>query len=217
MIPKIIHQTWKTNNLPNDFKLWSNTWKILNPDYIYKFYDDDDCLLFINNNYPEFINLYNNLIPIQKSDVFRYLILHKYGGFYADMDTICYRSIEQLRCRYSTKLITGIEYNGNEKGIDYKQYQQWFIGSPSGHEMLYNIVKEIEYRWYYLLWFYKFLKGENKLTYWLTGPELYTEVINNNDIKDVVILKKGLLGSYDKSKITKYSYLDHMFKGTWKK
>ena len=41
-IPKIIHQTWKNTNLPDNYKKWSNTWKTKNKDWKYMFWSDDD-------------------------------------------------------------------------------------------------------------------------------------------------------------------------------
>ena len=46
-IPKIIHQTWKSKELTPYFKKASNSWKRMNPNYTYQFYDDMDCLEFI--------------------------------------------------------------------------------------------------------------------------------------------------------------------------
>jgi len=214
VIPKIIHQTWKTRKLPEDFDNWSKSWKNLNPNWDYRFYDDRDCWKFIYNNYPEFIDLYDSLIPIQRADIFRYLILHKYGGVYVDMDTMCFKPLDSLTNNVNS-LITGIEYEGNESGITTMQYLQWFIASPPGHNTLIEFVKEVERRnWY--LWFYSLFKTENSITYWLTGPEMFTSVINDTN-EFVKIMPKGILGCYDTRKLTSESYLNHFFKGSWKK
>ena len=58
MIPKIIHQTWKTKeNLPVDFEKYSSTWKNLHHDWDYRLYDDNDCLLIVKKYFPEFLHL----------------------------------------------------------------------------------------------------------------------------------------------------------------
>ena len=205
-IPKIIHQTWKTKDLPENFKKWSDSWKILNPDFKYKFYTDTDCFVFINYYYPEYINLYQSLVGIEKVDMFRYLILHKYGGVYCDMDTECIRPINKL-----------IDWSGLITGYEYEnpvQYLQWFIASPPGNKILIELVKEINFRSYFR-WFKTFTLSENRLVYWLTGPEMYTDVLNKHK-NQIKILRKGILGCYDTKQMDEETYLIHWFSGTWK-
>ena len=50
-IPKIIHQTWKDNNLPKDFAKWSTECKKLHPDWEYRLWTDHDNREFIQNEY----------------------------------------------------------------------------------------------------------------------------------------------------------------------
>jgi len=57
-IPRIIHQTWKTYELPTVFDTWSSTWKTFNPGYDYRLWSDDDNLNFIKSRYPEFLHDY---------------------------------------------------------------------------------------------------------------------------------------------------------------
>lgn len=212
MIPKIIHQTWKNSNLCDDFTKWSNSWKNMNPDYIYKFYTDRDIFKFIHTNYPQYLDLYEFLTGIEKIDFFRYLIIYHQGGIYIDMDCECLRPLDDLFKTYGqTKLITGYEYNSE----DNQQYLQWFIASPSKNSVLLDLVNEIQYRSYFK-WFKSLVLSENDLVYWLTGPQLYTEVLKNNS-DNITVLSKGLLGCYDKKLITNESYLRHMFSGSWKK
>ena len=108
VIPKILIQTWKTRRLPDQFAEWSSTWKTLNPEFIYMFFDDGDCFRFVHKNYPEYLDLYESLIAIEKADVFRYLVLHKYGGVYVDMDTSCFKPIGGLIDLFGSSVITGI-------------------------------------------------------------------------------------------------------------
>ncbi len=216
-IPKIIHQTWKKKELPENFYNWSQSWKTMNPEFKYCFYNDMDCWKFMYNNYPEYLDLYEDLKPVEKADIFRYLVLHKYGGVYADMDTECYRPISSLLEQYDRQLITGIEYEGPEIGYPYTpngvQLQQWFIASPQNHPVLIKLVNEIQNRWWWR-WLYSLVKTPNQVTYWLTGPEVFTDVVK--EAGNIIIMPKGILGSYDPRRITRDSYLQHHFAGTWK-
>ena len=40
-IPKIIHQTWKTKDLPQNYKKWSNSIKKMHPDWTYILWTDE--------------------------------------------------------------------------------------------------------------------------------------------------------------------------------
>ena len=53
MIPKIIHQTWKNENIPyNTFKKeWIDSWTQLNPNWEYKMWTDDDIRNLIESKF----------------------------------------------------------------------------------------------------------------------------------------------------------------------
>ena len=209
MIPKIIHQTWKTKKLLPEFIIWRDSWIKLNPEFVFCFYTDRDINKFIRKNYPEYEELWNSLVNIEKVDVFRYLILYKYGGVYVDMDCECLKPIGPLLDLFPNSLITGYEY---ENPV---QYLQWFIACPKGFKTIIELVNEVNYRSYF-----KYLKSfictENKLVYWFTGPEMYTEVLKCTK-ESLAILNKGRLGCYDTRLIDVNSYLIHHFVGSWKK
>jgi len=97
IIPKIIIQTWKTNNIPNNYLSDINSIKTKNPDYEYKFFTDDDIDIFFNQYYPNYYNTYKKLpINIQKFDFFRYVAVYHYGGFYFDLDITALEPLDDL-------------------------------------------------------------------------------------------------------------------------
>lgn len=57
---------------------------LINPEFNYFFFDENDCLSFIKNNYSyDIYKAYISLIPIDyKFDLWKYCILYKYGGIY---------------------------------------------------------------------------------------------------------------------------------------
>lgn len=69
----------------------SNHIKIINPEFNYFYFDENDCDKFIFNNYPDYIyNAYKSLIPIEyKFDMWKYCILYKYGGIFIDNKYEC--------------------------------------------------------------------------------------------------------------------------------
>ena len=54
----------------------------------YRFWKDDELASFVRENYPDFYKCCYSKYPknIQRFDSARYLILHHYGGLYADLD-----------------------------------------------------------------------------------------------------------------------------------
>jgi mannosyltransferase OCH1-like enzyme len=84
MIPKVIYICHKT--LDDTIKLYSQRWKILNPEYEVKLYDDELCKDFLLKEYSQLhLDIFNFLEDGQiKADFWRVCILNKYGGFYID-------------------------------------------------------------------------------------------------------------------------------------
>lgn len=221
-IPLIIHQTWKTNKLDNPkFKEGQESWKQLNPEFEYRFYDDTDCLNFITNHYPKYLNFYNQLSPVQKADIFRYLVIHKYGGIYTDMDTICLKSILPTLVK---PMIVGIEYEPKyNKGKT--QILQWFFGSVPNNPIFIQIVEEIMNRKRKLDTFGSTLMllldgrpiNKSEETFWLTGPYIFSDLISKIDPNSIKIFDRCIFGSYDtRSKCRDKAYLIHGFEGSWK-
>lgn len=95
-IPKIIWQTMKTNVVPKIMKDYSNSWIEQNPEYEYRFFDDKDIYQFIDAEFPEYISAYKKIKHgAVQADLWRYLILYKYGGVYADIDCRCIVSLKK--------------------------------------------------------------------------------------------------------------------------
>ena len=57
-IPKIIHQTWKDENLPKAFQILSETWREILPDWEYRLWTDDMNREFVRTHYPDFLKKY---------------------------------------------------------------------------------------------------------------------------------------------------------------
>lgn len=93
MIPKIIWQTYETNyeDLIDDAKQCSQTWIDKNPGWEYRYMSATDRENFILNYFgQEWLDIYN-MCPknIMKANIWRVLVIYKYGGMYVDLDTVC--------------------------------------------------------------------------------------------------------------------------------
>lgn len=118
-IPKIIWQTMKTNEVPVFMKSYADSWINLNPEYEYRFCDDNDIADFLRKDFPEYLKSYQNLkYGASKADLWRYLVMYKYGGIYADIDCMCMNPLRNWIDKHAT-FVTALGTN--------KDICQWLI------------------------------------------------------------------------------------------
>ncbi|CAI4983989.1 ANM_HP_G0278460.mRNA.1.CDS.1 [Saccharomyces cerevisiae] len=97
LIPKIIHQTYKTEDIPEHWKEGRQKCLDLHPDYKYILWTDEMAYEFIKEEYPWFLDTFENYkYPIERADAIRYFILSHYGGVYIDLDDGCERKLDPL-------------------------------------------------------------------------------------------------------------------------
>lgn len=97
MIPKIIHQTWKNQDLPDDFKLFHAKIKELHPGWEIKLWTDEENLNLVKNHFPELLEVYQSMkYNIMRADVIRYMYMSVYGGYYMDLDYELIHSLDDL-------------------------------------------------------------------------------------------------------------------------
>jgi inositol phosphorylceramide mannosyltransferase catalytic subunit len=89
-VPKIIHQQWKTEDIPMGlFKNVNAEWRSLfsEPEYQHMLWTDKKMRALIDERFPWFLSVYDSYpTNIQRADASRYFILYAYGGLYADLD-----------------------------------------------------------------------------------------------------------------------------------
>ena len=72
LIPKIIHQTYKTSSVPAAMLPYMASWRQKNSDWDVRFYDDAACLRFVMREFPEYLRSYTSLSKdVERSDFFR--------------------------------------------------------------------------------------------------------------------------------------------------
>jgi len=86
-IPKIIHQTAKTSDIPPVWLPFQSAVKAKFPDWEYRLWTDQDNLALVQDRYPKLLPIYTGLARnIMRVDMIRYLIMDTYGGLYLDLD-----------------------------------------------------------------------------------------------------------------------------------
>jgi len=111
-IPKIIHQTWKDEIIPEQFVDSVNSWKNLHPEWEYRLWTDEMNESFIETYFPDFLETYLNYEKhIQRVDAIRYFILYKFGGVYVDLDFFCFKNIVPLIS--DSDCVFGVEHSSH--------------------------------------------------------------------------------------------------------
>ena len=90
-IPRIVHVSMKSRCLPQDLAKSMDLWQEALPNYSIFFHDDDAVDRLIEEDWPEFphLQLALNCVKFKgamKIDVWRILVLYRYGGIYTDID-----------------------------------------------------------------------------------------------------------------------------------
>ncbi|MES4905914.1 MULTISPECIES: glycosyltransferase [unclassified Streptomyces] len=107
-IPPLIHQTWKNEDVPHEWRDWSESWRRHHPDWEYRLWTDADNRAFLEEHYAWFLPVYDGYPePIKRADAIRYFLLDHFGGLYVDMDFECLRPMTGLFA--GQELVLGIE------------------------------------------------------------------------------------------------------------
>jgi mannosyltransferase OCH1-like enzyme len=110
---RIIHQVW-FGTIPNKgeakkayakMKLYRESWITKNPTWCRMEWSKQNSINLIKNFYSEHFELFKNYkFEIQRCDFVRYLILHRYGGWYVDMDYYCNRPLDEAMKEYTNDI-----------------------------------------------------------------------------------------------------------------
>jgi mannosyltransferase OCH1-like enzyme len=185
IIPKYIFQTITDKKDLNDDVLKNiDNLRKKNPTYKYFLFDDNECIDFIKNNYDkdtlDTYMLINHKYGPAKADLFRYLLLYKYGGIYLDIKSSCDLPFSEIiksndkyiLCHWSEKGHGSSEHLNNNF---YGEFQQWNIICVPNHPFLKNVIDKVIYN----IKNYDIKKdGVGKLMVLnITGPFAYTRAI----------------------------------------
>jgi len=135
-IPKNIFRTFKIDYNENIKKSWTEK----HPNYNYYFFNDNDCLKLIKENFnEEILNTYMKLnIGAPRADLWRCCILYLYGGIYIDIDCECINNIDELINNYD--FVVPVD-------TDRARYALFnaFMASTPRNNILYHMINKIIY------------------------------------------------------------------------
>ena len=147
-IPKIIHQIWTQgcDNIPEKYHKYTESWKSTK-DYQYMCWSDESIKELLQKYDKSLIPVYDYFIlPQQRSDFGRYLLLYLYGGFYIDID------IEKGKKEFLDNLLDNkiVTSSGGYSGVS-----QSFIGAtpfqPLFKDLMEHIRQSYKRNWYEII------------------------------------------------------------------
>lgn len=220
VIPKNIFQTHKSiNYLLGKPKILNamKSWRKYSDNYKYYFFTNDMCDEFIKKNFDEKINKAYFSLPlgVMKADLWRYCVIYKYGGIYADADTIC-------QIHPSIFINNSYLTVAPEPGHNY--FCQWSFAAPQESPILKTIIDLSVER------ILEVKKGDYINIHHLTGPAVFTDGIikylNENNLPTFSDVNKYY--KYPSPKLAVFKrdlfhnvFVKHLFAGSdndgWKK
>jgi len=109
MIPKIIHQTWKTHDVPKNWEQSVESCRTVYKDYKYILWTDTDMDQFVKTHFAWFYPTWIKYpYMIQRCDSFRYMVIYIYGGVYIDLDIGCKKQPKELLNKYDLVLAKSV-------------------------------------------------------------------------------------------------------------
>ena len=155
------------------------TWTDRNPAWQTRFYDDAACVSFVRSEFPEYYDAYTSLPKdVERSDFFRYLVVLRLGGVYADVDTECVTPLDAF-LRPRDALVVGWEGEFATDEMAYsrhfvrrRQVLNWAFAAAPGHPALREVCDRIKENARSV-----FSNNTNRDTLERTGPGPFTDVV----------------------------------------
>jgi len=130
-IPKIIHQVWIGSELPVKYFRLIRSFIDQHPDWEYKLWTDKDVESFGMINKALFDAVENKGL---KSDIFRYEIVHRYGGIYLDTDFKCIKPFDDLMY---------LDFFSGNGHTAYPYAYCGLFGAYPGHPLLAKVISDL--------------------------------------------------------------------------
>jgi len=143
IIPRRIIQTDKSGDLPLLAKAAVMNVRLLNPDFEYLFFDNAQVEEFIDAEFPQYRPVIDSFpAKIQRYDLFRYLAVYRFGGFYFDTDVFLASPLEDLLgfgCIFPFEELGITKLLPEEYGMDW-EVGNYAFGAAAGHPFLEAII-----------------------------------------------------------------------------
>lgn len=175
MIPKIIHQSFKTARHPYPLK-WQQSWLDNHPKWEYHFHTDADNRRLVAKLCPQFLKAFDSFPRgIMRADFARFLYLYSWGGVYVDLDYVCLRPMDSLLRQVAKIGIPWLPGNG------YYQYHNAILVSEARNPFWLTCAEQAVF----YFWSSEFPQVEQ-----LAGPLRIQAAIESEGLKFAPLLPK---------------------------
>jgi len=143
-IPRRIIQTDKSKDLSLLARAATVNLRLLNPDFEYLFFDDIEVEEFIDAEFPQYRPVIDSFsVRVQRYDLFRYLAIYRFGGFYFDTDVLLASTLKDLLefgCVFPFEHLSINRFLSKEYGMDW-EVGNYAFGAAAGHPFLKAVIE----------------------------------------------------------------------------
>jgi glycosyltransferase involved in cell wall biosynthesis len=226
-IPKRIIQTGKTAPQSLRTRAMVSNIRLLHPDYEYLFFDDAAVEEFIDREFPEYREVFDNFrFPIQRYDFFRYLVVYRLGGFYFDTDVLLSSSLSGLLetgCVFPFEGLTFSRFLRSQHDMDW-EIGNYGFGASAEHPFLRAVIEACVRAQNDPQWVEPMMHGLPPLSksefyvLYTTGPGLLSRMLGENPelAKTVTVMFPNDV--CDLANWNQFGYLGvHLMEGSWRR
>jgi mannosyltransferase OCH1-like enzyme len=153
-IPRLLHQTYPTKDLPASLADNFRRLTALNPGWQHQLFAHDDIVVFIEKHYgPRILQYYDRIdskYGAARADLFRYLLMYQIGGVYLDIKSSLTRPLDEVLSSSDSYVLSqwSDRYpgSGRHAGLEHipgGEFQQWHIVCVPGHPYLKAVIDNV--------------------------------------------------------------------------
>jgi mannosyltransferase OCH1-like enzyme len=170
------------NNIPKEYILNINRFKEFNPSFQIRFWSETELLELLNNTHE---NIFNYCIQksthfIQKIDIYKWLILYKFGGLYLDIDISIEKPLDLFILNIFNENDLVLNYMQVWSYIPYKVVNNGIIWSKPNNKWIIQFLHTIE-------WDNHYYKNKDWIVLETTGPFHLSRQVEQQNINNVGI------------------------------
>lgn len=205
--------------MPGQAKRFCHSWKLYNPDFDYRFYDDESGGRLVEETVPQFLDDYRQFPhAVMRADFFRYAAIYRHGGLYADIDMECVRPVDTLLALAPAVLAVEAhltERRRRELGYDQPaQIANSILMGRPGHPFFLEAMQQAV-----ALWRARGTVGREEIED-VTGPRMLTRLFYAHRPADIAVLRQIVLAPPrhypDIWPLNARVHARHHFFGSWK-
>jgi hypothetical protein len=139
-IPRIIHQLWKTEAIPARWQEARQSVLRYHKGWEYRLWTDALMDDYVRTNHSRFYPLFTAFNRhIMRVDVFRYVLMHDFGGLYCDLDYEFVRPFDYG----DAALVMSLEYD-EAYGDDTNQVANYIFASAPRHQLWRDVLDNLQ-------------------------------------------------------------------------